>query len=298
MSVKELRSCTAEHMRSHADDFLPFLNNPDTGDMYTTGNMYRYIYFKKVMFYFNRLFVHWLLDEFEKYCSDVEHTAAWGGQLEVSGSGCFRSRPSVFPVTRLCLVCFTVARFDTSSAAAHRSCSGQLGHRKDRRGVWQRARHPCVCYHFCCPARKTQVHIQGCLRDRLHEPPCRYMRHAYGLGEHYNSVERLKDPANADGSWGTPHSHVTWDDLSLTTGWIVSQRCQRDAEVNFITCEDSRKWWWFCTEFRSVSSGTAHPCHHRDSWAIYGVARANRDVRPASCISVIGTSNNMLLPIK
>lgn len=44
MSVKELRSCTAEHMRSHADDFLPFLNNPDTGDMYTTGNMSRYIF--------------------------------------------------------------------------------------------------------------------------------------------------------------------------------------------------------------------------------------------------------------
>lgn len=38
MSVKELRSRTAEHMRSHADDFLPFLTNPNTGDMYTTGN--------------------------------------------------------------------------------------------------------------------------------------------------------------------------------------------------------------------------------------------------------------------
>lgn len=37
MSVKELRSRTAEHMRSHADDFLPFLTNPNTGDMYTTG---------------------------------------------------------------------------------------------------------------------------------------------------------------------------------------------------------------------------------------------------------------------
>lgn len=27
------------------------------------------------------------------------------------------------------------------------------------------------------------------------------MRHAYGLGEHYNSVERLKDAANAEDSW-------------------------------------------------------------------------------------------------
>ncbi len=38
MIVKELRSRTAEHMRGHADDFLPFLTNPSTGDMYTTGN--------------------------------------------------------------------------------------------------------------------------------------------------------------------------------------------------------------------------------------------------------------------
>lgn len=37
MSVKELRTCTAEHMRNHPDDFLPFLTNPTTGDMYTTG---------------------------------------------------------------------------------------------------------------------------------------------------------------------------------------------------------------------------------------------------------------------
>lgn len=37
MSVKELRSRTAEHMRNHTDDFLPFLTNPDTGDMYTIG---------------------------------------------------------------------------------------------------------------------------------------------------------------------------------------------------------------------------------------------------------------------
>lgn len=39
--MKELRSYTAEHMRSHADDFLPFLTNPDSGDMYTTGTATR-----------------------------------------------------------------------------------------------------------------------------------------------------------------------------------------------------------------------------------------------------------------
>ena len=43
MSVKDLRSRTAEHMRGHADDFLPFLTNPDTGDMYTTGNTFVFL---------------------------------------------------------------------------------------------------------------------------------------------------------------------------------------------------------------------------------------------------------------
>ncbi|KAJ0054949.1 hypothetical protein NL108_008658, partial [Boleophthalmus pectinirostris] len=58
MNVKELRCRTAEHMRSNMDDFWPFLTNPNTGDLLTT-------------------------EEFEKYCSDVEHTSAWGGQLEL-----------------------------------------------------------------------------------------------------------------------------------------------------------------------------------------------------------------------
>eukprot|EP00066_Takifugu_rubripes_P018149 XP_011607415.1 PREDICTED: OTU domain-containing protein 6B [Takifugu rubripes] len=120
MSVKELRSQTAEHMRNHAGDFLPFLTNPDTGDMYTT-------------------------DEFEKYCSDVEHTAAWGGQLELRA------------LTQVLQLPIDVVQ--SSSAAI------KIGEEFDGEPI-------------------TLV----------------YMRHAYGLGEHYNSVERLKDPANADGS--------------------------------------------------------------------------------------------------
>ncbi|CAF99401.1 unnamed protein product, partial [Tetraodon nigroviridis] len=113
MSVKELRSCTAEHMRHHADDFLPFLTNPDTGDLYTT-------------------------DEFEKYCSDVEHTAAWGGQLELRA------------LTQVLQLPIEVVQ--ASSAAV------KIGEEFDSEPI-------------------TLV----------------YMRHAYGLGEHYNSVERLKD---------------------------------------------------------------------------------------------------------
>ncbi|KAF5909123.1 otu domain-containing protein 6b, partial [Clarias magur] len=58
LGIQELRVQTAQYMRSHEGDFLPFLTNPNSGDMYTA-------------------------DEFEKYCSDVAVTAAWGGQLEL-----------------------------------------------------------------------------------------------------------------------------------------------------------------------------------------------------------------------
>ncbi|XP_030003906.1 deubiquitinase OTUD6B [Sphaeramia orbicularis] len=120
MNVKELRSRTAQHMRSHADDFLPFLTNPNTGDMYTT-------------------------DEFEKYCSDVEHTAAWGGQLELRA------------LTHVLHLPIAVIQADSPTI--------KIGEEYDSEPI-------------------TLL----------------YMRHAYGLGEHYNSVERLKDPANAEDS--------------------------------------------------------------------------------------------------
>ncbi|XP_071356695.1 deubiquitinase OTUD6B [Trachinotus anak] len=120
MSVKELRSRTADHMRSHADDFLPFLTNPNTGDMYST-------------------------DEFEKYCSEVEHTAAWGGQLEL-------------------------------------------------RALTQVLHLPIEVIQADSPAIKIGEEYDG---DPI---TLVYMRHAYGLGEHYNSVERLKDQANAEDS--------------------------------------------------------------------------------------------------
>ncbi|XP_075405619.1 deubiquitinase OTUD6B isoform X2 [Tenrec ecaudatus] len=57
LTVAALRRQTAEYMQSHVEDFLPFLTNPNTGDIYT-------------------------LEDFGKYCDDVINTAAWGGQLE------------------------------------------------------------------------------------------------------------------------------------------------------------------------------------------------------------------------
>ncbi|TNN85699.1 OTU domain-containing protein 6B [Liparis tanakae] len=116
--VKDLRSSSAEHMRGHADDFLPFLTNTNTGDMYTT-------------------------DEFEKYCSDVEHTAAWGGQLELQA------------LTQVLHLPIEVIQADSATI--------KIGEEFESQPI-------------------TLV----------------YMRHAYGLGEHYNSVEVLKDPASAE----------------------------------------------------------------------------------------------------
>ncbi|KAM3596394.1 uncharacterized protein V6R79_013749 [Siganus canaliculatus] len=119
-SVKELRSSTAEYMRNHVDDFLPFLTNVNTGDMYTT-------------------------DEFDKYCSDVEHTAAWGGQLELQA------------LSQVLHLPIEVIQANSSNI--------KIGEEFDSEPI-------------------TLV----------------YMRHAYGLGEHYNSVERLKDPAKTEDS--------------------------------------------------------------------------------------------------
>lgn len=58
---------------------------------------------------FMRVFMSCFLDEFEKYCSDVEHTAAWGGQLEVS-SRFVTAILFLFPV-RLFSNCFFVCLF-------------------------------------------------------------------------------------------------------------------------------------------------------------------------------------------
>ncbi|XP_064599223.1 deubiquitinase OTUD6B-like [Liolophura sinensis] len=53
-----LRQKTAEYMKTHPDDYLPFLSNENTGDMFTS-------------------------DEFDEYCKNVATTSAWGGQLEL-----------------------------------------------------------------------------------------------------------------------------------------------------------------------------------------------------------------------
>ncbi|KAF9578716.1 hypothetical protein BGW38_005351 [Lunasporangiospora selenospora] len=56
-TAKNLRHETAEYMRAHSDDFMPFLTNKQ-GDMMSD-------------------------DDFLAYCTELESTAVWGGQLEL-----------------------------------------------------------------------------------------------------------------------------------------------------------------------------------------------------------------------
>uniref|UniRef100_A0A8C5RKP8 ubiquitinyl hydrolase 1 n=1 Tax=Laticauda laticaudata TaxID=8630 RepID=A0A8C5RKP8_LATLA len=110
-TVSTLRSQTAEYMRSHMDDFLPFLTNPNTGDLYSQ-------------------------EEFEKYCSDIANTASWGGQLELRALSHILQTP------------IEVIQMDSPPIIVGEEYS-----------------------------RKPLMLV--------------YMRHAYGLGEHYNSVKNL-----------------------------------------------------------------------------------------------------------
>ncbi|XP_053102048.1 deubiquitinase OTUD6B isoform X2 [Hemicordylus capensis] len=112
-TVATLRSQTSEYIRSHTDDFLPFLTNPNTGDLYSQ-------------------------EEFEKYCYDIANTAAWGGQLELRALSQILQTP------------IEVVQMDSPPII--------VGEEYNRKPL-------------------TLV----------------YMRHAYGLGEHYNSVKPLSD---------------------------------------------------------------------------------------------------------
>lgn len=111
LTVVALRSQTAEYMQSHVEDFLPFLTNPNTGDMCTP-------------------------EEFQKYCDDIVNTAAWGGQLELRALSHILQTP------------IEIIQADSPPITVGEEYS----------------KHPLILV---------------------------YMRHAYGLGEHYNSVTRL-----------------------------------------------------------------------------------------------------------
>ncbi|KAJ3180986.1 OTU domain-containing protein 6B [Geranomyces variabilis] len=66
-TYKEMRTLAAGFLRSHPDDFIPFLVNSN-GDMFTE-------------------------EEFALYCNEVEGSAAWGGQTELQALARALRRP-------------------------------------------------------------------------------------------------------------------------------------------------------------------------------------------------------------
>lgn len=118
-NYQELRKMVAAYMRNHAPDFLPFfLSEIGDGDTDISPG-----------------------DRFEKYCIEVECTAAWGGQLELGAlTHCLKKHIRVFSGS------FPDVEMGKEYKA--RDGSGSSG---------------------------ASITLS-------------YHRHAFGLGEHYNSV--------------------------------------------------------------------------------------------------------------
>ncbi|CAG8520311.1 2137_t:CDS:10 [Ambispora leptoticha] len=66
-NYKNLRKDAANYMREHFEDFLPFLTT-ESGDPYS-------------------------MEQFQKYCDELENTATWGGQLEINALSKKYKRP-------------------------------------------------------------------------------------------------------------------------------------------------------------------------------------------------------------
>nr|XP_032661149.1 deubiquitinase OTUD6B isoform X1 [Chelonoidis abingdonii] len=152
-TVATLRSQTAEYMQSHVDDFLPFLTNPNTGDMYSRG-------------------------EFEKYCDDIVNTAAWGGQLELRALSHILQKP------------IEVVQMDSPSIIVGEEYSSK----------------PLILV---------------------------YMRHAYGLGEHYNSVKLLTDTATENGHLMKALCGLAERDANEDFTFITGIITEKQSEQNF-----------------------------------------------------------------
>eukprot|EP00088_Acartia_fossae_P024056 TRINITY_DN2502_c0_g1_i4.p1 TRINITY_DN2502_c0_g1~~TRINITY_DN2502_c0_g1_i4.p1 ORF type:complete len:316 (-),score=98.85 TRINITY_DN2502_c0_g1_i4:1534-2451(-) len=68
LSVAQLRDKTATELEAKSEEYLPFLSNPNTGDMLTE-------------------------DEYKDYCHKMRSTPVWGGQLELKALSVVLSRP-------------------------------------------------------------------------------------------------------------------------------------------------------------------------------------------------------------
>ncbi|GAB2278774.1 OVARIAN TUMOR DOMAIN-containing deubiquitinating enzyme 5 [Dionaea muscipula] len=120
----ELRKMVADYMRNHSLDFLPFFlsENAVEGESDTS-----------------------FVDRFEKYCEEVESTAAWGGQLELGAlTHCLR-KP---------IMIFSGSFPDVEMGKEYKTDDGSS-------------------------SVKPSIMLS-------------YHKHAFGLGEHYNSLVPVK----------------------------------------------------------------------------------------------------------
>ncbi|XP_042379709.1 OVARIAN TUMOR DOMAIN-containing deubiquitinating enzyme 5-like [Zingiber officinale] len=119
-SFQELRKMTAKYMRNHTPDFLPFFLSESKIEVESDSSP---------------------LERFDKYCVEVESTAAWGGQLELSALvHCLKKH----------IVIYSGSFPDVEMGKEYKS---EIGSEVGNPSIM-------LSYH----------------------------RHAYGLGEHYNSV--------------------------------------------------------------------------------------------------------------
>ncbi|KAF8401531.1 hypothetical protein HHK36_012471 [Tetracentron sinense] len=119
-TYQELREMVAAYMRKHAPDFLPFFLSDNMKEMDSDNS---------------------LSERFEKYCREIESTAAWGGQLELGAlTHCLRNH----------IMIFSGSFPDVEMGKEYKSDSGVT------------SSNPSIMLS--------------------------YHKHAFGLGEHYNSI--------------------------------------------------------------------------------------------------------------
>ncbi|CAN6467462.1 unnamed protein product [Victoria cruziana] len=117
-TYQELRVMAAAYMREHATEFLPFFLSENKVEAGSEDS---------------------LSEKFERYCSEVESTAAWGGQLELSAlMHCLRKH----------IIIFSGSFPDVEMGKEYKTERGNSN-----------------------PSIRLSYH-----------------KHAFGLGEHYNSV--------------------------------------------------------------------------------------------------------------
>ncbi|XP_027078968.1 OVARIAN TUMOR DOMAIN-containing deubiquitinating enzyme 5-like isoform X1 [Coffea arabica] len=119
-TFQELRQMVASYMRNHASEFLPFFLSENMADGESTDT---------------------LAEKFENYCTEVESTAAWGGQLELGAlTHCLKKHIMIFSGSFPDVEMGNEYKFVGGNGLSNKSIM--------------------LSYH----------------------------RHAFGLGEHYNSV--------------------------------------------------------------------------------------------------------------